>query len=313
MFVVCGEALWDFFAVEGDPLTFHALPGGSPLNVAVGLARLGQRAALLGGMSTDRLGDRLAAVLRAEGIATGFLLRSTRPTTISLVDLGPDGAPAYAFYGDGAADRAVECADLPAFRPEVWGMHAGSYAVAVEPVGASLLNLFAREMRRRLLTFDPNVRLAVQPDAALWRRRVDAFCRLADLVKLSDEDLRLLYPGATAAAVAREWLRNGASLVVVTKGAAGAEAFSAAGRVRVAGRRVQVADTVGAGDAFQAALIGALAERSMRDRRALVALDREAIAGLLDFANAAAAIACTRRGADLARRVELPPLPMEVA
>jgi fructokinase len=161
------------------------------------------------------------------------------------------------------------------------------------------------------------VRLAVQPDSGLWRRRVDAFARLADVVKLSDEDLRLLRPGAEPAAVASQWLLAGAALVIVTHGAAGAEAFSAAGRVAVPGRPVNVAatagDAVGAGDAFQAALIAALAERGVRDRRGLDALDREAIADLLAFANAAGAIACTRRGADLPRRADLPPLPMEVS
>jgi fructokinase len=313
MFVVCGEALWDLFAVEGDPLAFQARPGGSPFNVAVGLARLGQRTALLAGLSTDPLGQRLERRLRADGVATTFLLRSARPTTISLVDLAPDGAPAYAFYGDDGADRVVTPADLPRLGPEVWGLHAGSYSLAVEPVGAALLDLFTRESRRLLLTLDPNVRLAVQPDAALWRRRVDAFVRLADLVKLSDEDLRLLRPGADPSALASEWLRAGAGLVVLTRGAAGAEAFSAAGRVTVPGRPVSITDTVGDGDAFQAALIAGLAERGIRDRRALAALDREVIADLLAFANAAGAIACTRQGADLPRRVDLPPLLMEVS
>ena len=317
MFVACGEALWDFFAVEGDRLRFEARPGGSPLNVAVGLARLGHPAALLAGLSTDPLGQRLAGTLRAEGVPTGLLVRSARPTTISLVDLGPDGAPAYAFYGEGGADRAVTPADLPSLGPEIWGLHAGSYALAVDPVGATLLGLFSRERRRRFLTVDPNVRLGIQPNAALWRWRVEAFCRLADVVKLSDEDLRLLRPdteaGATAATLASDWLRAGASLVVLTKGAAGAEAFSAAGHVSVPARAVAVVDTVGAGDAFQAALITGLAALGVRDRRALDALGPEAIAALLARANAAAAVACTRRGADMPRAADLPPCPMEVS
>jgi fructokinase len=313
MFVVCGEALWDLFAIEGDPLMFEARPGGSPFNVAVGLTRLGQRAALLTGLSTDRLGERLAGTLRAEGVATALLHRSARPTTISLVDLGPDGEPAYAIYSENAADRALTPADLPPLGAEVWGLHAGCYALVVEPVGTALLELFTREARRRLLTVDPNVRLAAEPDAALWRRRVETFCRLADVVKLSHEDLALLRPGADAASAAAEWLRAGVGLVIVTRGAAGAEAFSPAGRVAVAARAVPVADTVGAGDAFQAALVAGLAERGVRDRRALDGLGREAVAELLAFANAAAAIACTRRGADPPRRADLPPLPMEVS
>lgn len=312
MFVVCGEALWDLFAVEGDRLAFDARPGGSPLNVAVGLARLGQPAALLAGLSTDRLGDRLAAWLEAEQVATAFLVRSARPTTVSVIDLDPDGVPVYSIHGDGAADRAVTRADLPVLGPEVWGVHAASFALVVEPIGTSLLDLFKREKPRRLLTLDPNVRLGVQPDAALWRRRIDAFCRLADVVKLSSEDLALLYPGANADTIARKWLDAGVALVIVTRGAAGAEAFSPAGHVAVAARDVSVTDTVGAGDVFQAALIAGLAERGVRDRGALDGLGGAEIAGLLDHANAAAAIACTRRGAEPPYRDELPPMSMEV-
>ncbi len=312
MFVLCGEALWDLFAVEGERLAFDARPGGSPFNVAIGLARLGQPAALLTGISTDRLGERLLARLRSEGVDTRLLVRTPRPTAISLIDVGAGGLPTYAIYGEGAADRAVAPADLPELGVEIWGLHAASFALMVQPIGDSLLELFRREKGRRLLSLDPNVRLGVQPDAALWRRRLDAFCRLADLVKVSLEDLRHLYPAADPASIAERWLEAGAGLVVVTQGPDGAEAFGPAGCVSVAGLEVAVADTVGAGDAFQAALIAGLARRGVRDRRALDRLGRGELAGLLGHANSAAAIACTRRGADLAFPAELPPLSMEV-
>jgi fructokinase len=318
MFVACGEALWDLFAAGGDEgeggagLAYDARPGGSPFSVAVGLARLGQPSALLAGLSTDRLGQRLAARLCAEGVATRYLVRSARPTTVSLVDLDAQGVPTYSIYGEGAADRAITRADLPALGPAVWGVHAASFALVAEPIGASLLHLFERERGRRLLTLDLNVRLGVEPDAELWRRRIDAFCRMADLVKLSIEDLHHLYPGAEPGPMARAWLEAGAGLVVVTRGAAGAEAFAPGAHVAVAGREVPVADTVGAGDAFQAALIAGLAEQGVRDRVALDRLGRAPLAALIGHANTAAAIACTRRGAELAYRAELPPLSMEV-
>ncbi|SMF29547.1 fructokinase [Tistlia consotensis] len=313
MFLVCGEALWDLFAVEAEhSLRFDARIGGSPFNVAVGLARLGQPAALFTGISTDRLGTRLVEALDREGVATDLLVRSARPSTLSLVDLGADGVPVYAFYGEGAADRSVRPDQLPALGPEVWGLHAGSYSLAVEPVGSSLLALIEREAGRRLVSLDPNVRLTVEPDTGLWRDRVDRFLRLSDLVKVSDEDLALLYPGTGAAEIAGHWLSAGAGLVVVTRGAEGAEAFSAAGRVAMPGRPVAVVDTVGAGDTFQAALIAGLAEAGVRRRAALDALDREQVGRLLDFAVGAAAITCTRRGADLPRRAELPSLAEEI-
>ncbi|MDF2235438.1 carbohydrate kinase [Albimonas sp. CAU 1670] len=312
MFLVCGEALWDLFAVEGEGLSFDARVGGSPLNVAVGLARLEQRAGLFTGLSTDRLGERLLGALTAEGVATEFLVRTQRLSTLSLVDVGADGSPRYAFYGEGAADRSITAADLPSLGAEVWGLHAGSYSLAVEPVGAALLAFFGREKGRRLLTLDPNVRLSIQPDVDLWRERIGRFLPCTDVVKVSDEDLGMLHPGRRPDEVAQEWLAAGPALVVVTRGAQGAVAWGAAGRVEIPGRPVQVVDTVGAGDTFQAALIAGLAERGAATREAVEALDATQVSGLLDFAVQAAAITCGRRGSDLPRRAELPaPAPSE--
>ncbi len=307
MFVVCGEALYDLFVSEGPHgLAFDARIGGSPFNVAVGLARLGQPSALFIGMSTDPLGARLAAALEREGVSTDFLVRTARPTTLSLVDVAADGAPAYTFYGTGAADRALEPTDLPEFDPSVWGMHFGSYTLVAEPVGDALLALARREAGRRIITLDPNVRPTVEPDLDVWRARIDEIAAVADLVKVSSEDLELLYPGQDPAEAAARWLGAGAALVVVTRGADGALALSGSGRIAVPGRPVVVADTVGAGDTFQAALIAGLAETGAATRAGLEALTTDQIAHLLRFAVDAAAITCSRRGADMPRRAELP-------
>ncbi len=306
MFLVCGEALWDLFAVEGDgALRFDARIGGSPFNVAVGLARLEVPSALLTGISTDRLGQRLTAALEREGVSTRFLQRSGRPTTLSLVDVGADGSPAYAFYGEGAADRALDPDAIPPLPDDCWGLHLGSYSLVVEPVGGALLALAEREARRRLVTLDPNARLTVAPDAALWRERIERLTRSADLVKVSDEDIGLLYPGESPEQVADRWRAAGAAAVIVTRGAQGAEAFSAAGRVHVAGRKVSVADTVGAGDSFMAATIAGLDARGARSRADVAALGRDDWAGLLGEAARAAAIVCSRVGADLPRKAEM--------
>ena len=309
MFVVCGEALWDLFGSEGSQgLTFDARIGGSPFNVAIGLARLGQSAALFTGLSKDFLGNRLASALETEGVRTDLLVRSDRPTTLSVVHLAADGQPIYAFYGDGASDRAIGMEDVPVLGPDVWGLHAGSYSIVVEPVGSALLSLFAREKGRRLLTLDPNVRLNVEPDRKVWLARLAEFVRHADLIKVSDEDLGLLYAGATTEEVAGQWLDAGAGLVIVTRGENGAEAFTSRGRLIVRGRQITVVDTVGAGDTFQAALISGLAERGVWGRKDLDALGDEEISELVSFATEAAAITCMRRGADLPRRTELPRL-----
>jgi fructokinase len=135
------------------------------------------------------------------------------------------------------------------------------------------------------------------------------FVQHADIVKISAEDLGLLYPGAIAEEIAADWLRAGAGLVVVTRGEGGAEAYTASDRSAVPGRSVRVVDTVGAGDTFQAALVAGLAERGVRTRKDLDALAGSRIAEIVAFAVSAAAITCTRRGADLPRRSELPAMP----
>ncbi|MEM9012768.1 MAG: carbohydrate kinase [Pseudomonadota bacterium] len=308
MFLVCGEALWDLFAAEGPGgLSFDARIGGSPFNVAMGLARLGERVGLLTGLSTDPLGRRLYAALAREGVAADYLLERAEPTTLSLVDLSADGVPAYAFYGEGAADRALTEADLPTLGPEVWGLHVGSYSLVVEPVGESLLHLAASQGAGRLVTLDPNVRPTVEPDLGLWRHRVAAFVQHADLVKVSAEDLALLAPGCAPEEVAADWLSAGPTLVVVTDGEAGATAYGGAGTVAAPAERVKVVDTVGAGDAFMAALIAGLARAKLTDRAALSS-GAAALPALLAAASTAAALTCTRRGADLPRRGEVPGL-----
>lgn len=235
-----------------------------------------------------------------------MLLRSPRPTTLSVVDVGADGSPVYSFHGEGAADRALTTADLPPLSSGVWGLHAGSYSLVAEPVGSTLMALFQRESGQRLLTLDPNVRLNVEPNAAIWRERVEQFCRLVDVIKVSDEDLELLYPGTDGDDVAARWRALGAGLVIVTRGGAGADAYGAWGHMHLPGQMIKVIDTVGAGDTFQAALITGLAERHITSRAKLDAIGEYQITALLDFAVTAAAITCTRRGADLPRRDDLP-------
>ncbi|WP_107988491.1 carbohydrate kinase family protein [Breoghania corrubedonensis] len=306
MFLVCGEALWDLFANEDGPaLTFDARVGGSPFNVATGLSRLGQDTAFLSGLSTDPLGTRLIAALEREQVDTGYLTLFRCPTTLSLVDLAANGSPAYTFYGTGAADRALSRENLPALDDSVWGIHFGSYSLVVEPVGSAFLTLAQREAGRRLITLDPNVRLNVESDRELWRQRIDAFARHADVVKVSEEDLELLYPGECPAGIAARWRAAGVGLVIVTCGRAGVQAFGCGVMVEVEARRVQVVDTVGAGDSFQAALIACLAECGMTTRAALDEIDSDRLANIICFAVEAAAVTCTRRGADLPHRAEL--------
>lgn len=302
--LACGEALWDLFAVEGpDGLSFEARPGGSPLNVALGLVRLGEPVELLAGISTDPLGERLMAVLGKEGVGTRYLQRSSRPSSLSLIDLDVDGQPAYSIHGEGCADR--ELADVPELEPDVEAILLSSFALVAEPVGSRLLALARREAGRRLVVWDPNVRLMVVPDLALWQGQAAEMAGLADVIKASGEDIAALYPGEAPGGVAARWLAAGAGLVVITKGAEGAEAFTTDGPVTVPAPAIAVADTVGAGDSFMAALLAGLAAEGVRSRLALMSLGRARLLVALRFAAAAAAVTCTRRGADPPTRGEV--------
>ena len=307
--LVCGEALYDVFVDQETPAGFmlDARIGGSAFNVAVGLARLGLPAGLLTGVGTDPLGDRLARELAAAGVDTGFLRRKDRRTTLALVALGPDGGARYAFYGEDAADRALTADDLPA--PDgLRGLLFGCFSLLTRPTGDSFLSLAraaAGAADRPLITLDPNIRPTVEPDMAIWRDRVDAFAACADLVKVSAEDLAALRPGEAAQDVAARWLAQGRSLVVVTDGAAGATAHGRFGAVHAPAPAVEVADTVGAGDGFLAALVCALHEAGRAAPAALATMDARGARRALDFAVAAAARICARRGAALPTRAEL--------
>ena len=308
MFLVCGEALFDFFLEdEKGPAaaTYAARAGGSPFNVAIGLSRLGARSGLLTGLSTDMLGQRLARVLHDERVSTDYAITTDRPTTLSLVGVDGAGVPAYQFYDRGSAGSGVTAEDLPVLGPEIVGLHFGSYSLAAPPVADAFAALAAAE-RARFITLDPNIRPTVEPDMEVWRRRLDVLLPLATLVKVSSEDLELLHPGMTPDAFAADQLARGVTLVVVTAGGDAAMAWTAGGVVaRATPPQVRVVDTVGAGDTFQAALIAQLLNQPSGPQAALAALDAPALEGLLAYAARAAAITCSRRGADLPYTAEL--------
>jgi fructokinase len=299
--VVAGEALCDVFPGEDTPqgLSLDARIGGSPLNVAIGLARLGLAVDFLGAVSSDRFGRRIVDALHAEGVGTGLLSRVEAPTTLSIVDVDAEGRPAYAFHGERGADRQLHADRLPALPPDTVALQVGSYAMVVEPVATALRRLAARERGRRLVAWDLNLRMRVEPDRGRWLDTLEGMVACTDLLKLSDEDFDGLFPGERTDERAAQWLAAGVGCVVVTRGAAGATAYAACGRIDVAGTPVSVVDTVGAGDTFQAALLAALAGLGRLEGAALRGIGRDALAQVLGFAARAAGVTCTRRVADL--------------
>lgn len=314
MILSCGDALYDVFmapksggAATTSRIGLDARVGGSPLNVAMALSRMGQQAGFFAKVSTDPFGQNLVAHLASERVDTGLCVRTSAPTTLAVVALDDKGVPSYSFYTSGTADRSLELSELPAQLPDaIRVVHIGSYSTALEPTAGSLEALVTRERTRRFISYDPNIRPSIVPDRNLWRARVAALTARAHMVKASIEDIAFLYPGADERSILQDWLGRGVSLAVATRGDAGAIAVTASGLVaEVPTPRVKVVDTVGAGDTFQAALLTWLSEHDRLAPDGIAALSQAELGKLLEFATRAASITCSRRGADTPRRAEL--------
>ncbi|MFC8509265.1 carbohydrate kinase [Streptomyces sp. NPDC057411] len=287
MIVVAGESLIDLVP-GGAPGPLSPLlprPGGGPYNTAVALGRLGAEAAFCSRISTDAFGEALLDGLRAAGVATGLVQRGPEPTSLAVASVGPDGSARYGFYVEGTADRLFT---LPERLPEgVRAVAFGTCSLALEPGASAYEALLRRAFRDGALTLlDPNVRPGLIPDAVAYRERFAGWLPDVSLLKLSEEDAAWL--GGSP----REWLDAGPAAVVLTRGAEGLTVFTPGSEVSVPGVRVRVVDTIGAGDTVNAALLHGLAGRAPG------ALSRAEWRELLSFAARAAAVTCTRAGAE---------------
>jgi len=306
LFVAAGEILVDFTPIveAGATVGFRMHPGGSPFNVAVALARLGARVEFAGKASTDFFGRYLVSVLQREGVGMRFLSRSGSPSTLAFVALD-EGEPAFSFYGGQAADTELQPADLPAAIEQATVLHFGSISLLATPTAETIAGLVDRLRGRALLSFDPNIRPGLIRDAPAYRRRVEGLLGAADVVRLSAADARWLLPGVAVPEAARALRARGPLLVVITLGEQGCHAAAPGGVLHVPAVEVPVVDTVGAGDTFTAALLFHLASHGYTSRPALEGLPGEALETALRFAGAAAALTCTRAGADPPRREEV--------
>lgn len=304
MIVVAGEALIDL-ARDGDRSV--ALPGGSPFNVAIGLARLGRKVAYLGALSEDAYGDLLARQLHAEHVDLAFTAVIDAPSTLAVIELDEDGHASYRFELDGTSAVMLDIGHVPTL-PAAAPLHVSFGAVTAQtrPGGVALARLLQRERGRRMRSLDPNVRPTSIRNRRAYAAQITELAIETELVKTSDEDLAWLFPTRDPVEVAREWVGRGAGLVVVTRGAQGATALRPGhAPVAVPARDVAVTDTVGAGDAFTAGLLACLDAHDRRSAQDLAAMSDDALHDALYVASDVAALACTRPGADPPRLDEL--------
>jgi fructokinase len=306
--ILChGETLIDFIPAatrDGAP-AYRPAVGGSPGNVALALARLDVPVGFVGGVSTDFFGDEIFATLARDGVAMDYVSRLDRPTMLAFVDLNAS-EPRYAFYDNGAAARHWRLEEMPPIGNDVSALHFGSLSLIRKPAASAFAELMARERARRTISFDPNIRAGLVDDEADYRARLGEFLCSAHVIKLSGADLEWIARGEEPARFAARRLDEEARLVLVTRGAEGASLFARGGvRVSRPARKVEVVDTVGAGDAMMGGLLAALYDRNALDRSAMERLTQSELAALLDFALAVAAVTCSRVGADPPRRAEL--------
>ncbi|MEL7210093.1 MAG: PfkB family carbohydrate kinase [Actinomycetota bacterium] len=293
MIISCGEALVD--------LVPQPVPGGGPMNVAVAAARLGAKAAFVGRVSEDPHGDLIWRHLVDNDVELCAAQRGPEPTARAIVD-ETDGL-SFRFEGDGTADTQLRRADLDCLGPEPHIVHGGTLGLFRGPTAETLARLV--EGRHGIVSLDPNVRPQMIPDRAEWDHFHDRWLAHTHLYKASAEDLAWVWPGRSIESIAGELLDGPAGAVAVTLGGDGAALFTPAGETRIAGRDVVVADTVGAGDTFVASLLVSLSVRGCATPIELAALTVADWSEMGHAAVAAAAITCTRQGADPPRAAEL--------
>ncbi|AXE25443.1 carbohydrate kinase [Streptomyces globosus] len=299
---VIGECVADAFTdpARSSPsrLALDVLPGGGPANTAVALARLGTPTRFLARFSDDVFGTLFRNHLSDSGVDLTGSVRASEPSTLAIANLDETGQATYSFFADGAADWQWTADELSAAMPEgqTAAVHTGSLALIRRPGGRHIEDYLTKAREHTTISIDPNVRSLLVPPT-VYHQRLHHWCTLADILRLSEDDLALLLPGATPEEACDTWHAAGARLVVITLGGRGALASLDGVRVTVPAPAVDVVDTVGAGDAFTAGLLHRLAELGHLGRR-LDTLTLEDTADACSFAARVAALTCSVPGAD---------------
>ncbi|MCC1480623.1 carbohydrate kinase family protein [Roseibaca sp. Y0-43] len=305
MILCCGEALIDMLPREtgAGEAAFAPYPGGAVFNTAIALGRLGVKAGFFCPLSDDLFGQRLRAALDSSGVDHALSPAVDRPCTLAFVTL-TNGQAQYAFYDTGTALRDMALAELPVLDDSVRALFFGGISLVGEPCGTGFATLCAHA-GERVVMLDPNIRPGFIRDEAAYRARLDAMLARADIVKVSDEDLHWLMGAGDVADLAGGLRARGPRVVVVTEGAEGARAFHAGGVAHAAANRVEVVDTVGAGDTFNAGFLAALDDAGLLSRDAVARLDPSALEQALALGAQTAAVTVSRAGANPPWRHEL--------
>ncbi|WP_309664104.1 carbohydrate kinase [Tabrizicola sp.] len=300
MILSCGEALIDMLprtSTLGEAC-FAPYAGGAVFNTAMALGRLGAPSAFFSGVSKDMLGDVLADTLLASNVDISLCARSERPTTVAFVKL-VNGQATYAFYDEGTAGRMLAESDLPVLPDTTEALFFGGISLVNDPAASTYEALQARECGARVTMIDPNIRPGfIAGKEVPYRARIDRMVARADIVKLSDEDLHWLTGAGDMLSLARAIIAKGPKIVFITEGPKGARAITASQDRFVAAALVKVADTVGAGDTFNAGALAALHQAGMLTKAGVASVPDAVLDAALSLGTRAAAITVSRAGAN---------------
>tara|TARA_R100001132_G_C3263731_1_gene87154 strand:+ start:78 stop:1001 length:924 start_codon:yes stop_codon:yes gene_type:complete len=298
MIISCGEALIDMLPrkSEAGEEAFAPYAGGAVFNTAIALGRLGVPSGFFTGLSSDMFGDVLRQSLTDSKVDHSFCATLDLHTTLAFVKL-TNGHASYAFFDENTAGRMITEEHLPDLGDEVTAMHFGAISLISEPCGSTYEALMSREHKRRVISLDPNIRTSFIKDAQAHRARIDRMIDMSDILKLSDEDLDWFGMEGMEQA-ASTWLDLGVKLVVITRGAEGAVGFTKEQTIDVTGMKVEVADTVGAGDTFNAGMLASLHRADLLHKDAIASLSGDAVHDALLWGAKAAAVTVSRPGAN---------------
>lgn len=300
---ILGEALIDFKSTGN--LAFQGFVGGSSLNVATATSRLGQATGFLTQISTDLFGSSLKQHMIQNSIDTSLVLESAAPSTLAFVE-ERGGQAHFTFLGNGAADTLYNPQPRPVLPPSLQFMQFGSISLLTEPTSSSIIEIVSLHRERVTVVLDPNCRPSLTPDLAGYKLKLESWLKLAHLVKVSDQDLAWLEPEKSLEQVAQDWLARGPKAVIITRGEHGSVLYRAGkANLEIETPKVEVVDTVGAGDTLTAGLMVGLLEHGHEHSSQLETHSDQTWLAVMRFAAVSAAINCTRAGANPPSRAEV--------
>jgi len=299
MIICCGESLIDMLPTElaDGRNAFVPVPGGGLFNTAIALGRLGESTGFVSGISTDMFGQLLIQHLEDSRVSTAYCVRSSNPTTLAFVTL-VNGIAQYSFLDENTAGRMLDVQALPSLPEKVKALHFGGISLIAEPCGSTYEEFLRRMKHAKVISFDPNIRPGFITDEQAYRTRLRRMIGMSDIIKVSEEDLEWMEPGGRFEHIAHNWIDGGASVVTLTMGGGGARSITKTLDVHIPVEPVEVVDTVGAGDTFNAGFLASLTASGALTKTHIRNLNEQCLREALSYGSKVAAFTVSQVGAN---------------